>query len=517
MRQHTILSLALALTATTLQAQTSSIIPLANTIEITATDTPESIIQKAAHVVPTSIQQTAMEKEFIAFVHFGPNTFTRMEWGTGTENPQVFNLKEIDTDQWCAALKAAGMKLVILTAKHHDGFVLWQSRYTRHGVMSSPFQKGKGDIVKELSASCRKYGLQMGIYLSPADLYQMEHPDGLYGNGSKATERVIPREVSGQPFRNKTQFKFVVDDYNEYYLNQLFELLTEYGPIHEIWLDGAHPKQKGGQTYNYHAWREMIKTLAPEAVIFGRDEIRWCGNEAGHTREAEWNVLPYTVNPDTLSHFPNMMEEDLGSREKLYTARFLHYHPTEVDTSIRDGWFYRDDSLQRIRPEEEVFDIYERSVGNNSILLLNIPPNREGRFSPTDVQVLKDTGARIHNTYDTDLLQGANGPAEVLDNRLDTFIPLEKELIITTPAPVTFNRLMLQEAVATHGERVEAHAIDAWIDGHWQEIAQAKNIGNKRIHRFPDVTTDRIRLRIEAARFTPALSRISAHYYQKPQ
>lgn len=197
-----------------------------NTIKIEPGDSHEVIIEKAAHVVPTPNQLDALRNEFIAFIHFGPNTFTRMEWGNGMEDPKVFDLKELDTDQWCEAMKAAGMKMVIITVKHHDGFVLWQSRYTKHGIMSSGFEGGRGDILKELSASCQKYGLKLGVYLSPADLFQIESPDGLYGNLSKYTKRTIPREVPGRPFANKTKFEFVVDDYNEYFLNQLFEVLT---------------------------------------------------------------------------------------------------------------------------------------------------------------------------------------------------------------------------------------------------------------------------------------------------
>lgn len=154
-----------------------------------------------------------------------------------------------------------------------------------------------------------------------------------------------------------------MDDYNEYFLNQLFELLTEYGPIHEVWFDGAHPKRKGGQTYNYPAWKKLIKTLAPQAVIFGREDIRWCGNEAGSTRSTEWNVIPYMQNPDTASHFPDMEAQDLGSREQLYKGKFLHYQQAETNTSIREGWFYRDDTRQKVRSTDDVFDIYERAVG----------------------------------------------------------------------------------------------------------------------------------------------------------
>lgn len=491
-------------------------IPFQNTIKIEPGDSHERIIEKAAHVVPTPNQLSALQNEFIAFIHFGPNSFTRMEWGNGKEDPKVFDLKELDTDQWCEAMKAAGMKMVIITVKHHDGFVLWQSRYTKHGIMSTGFRRGKGDILKDLSASCQKYGLKLGVYLSPADLYQIENPEGLYGNLSKYTKRTIPREVPGRPFANQTKFEFEVDDYNEYFLNQLFEILTEYGPVHEVWFDGAHPKRKGGQTYKYPAWKELIHKLAPKAVIFGREDIRWCGNEAGGTRPTEWNVIPYPENPDTTSHFPDMTDPVLGDREKLYQGKFLHYQQAETNTSIREGWFYRDDTHQKVRSADDVFDMYERAVGGNSTFLLNIPPNRDGKFSSRDVESLKETGKRIRETYSKDLLAGAQGPKQVLDGKDDTYLLMDgnnKEFVITTPSPVTINRLMLQEAIASHSERVEKHAVDAWIDGAWKEIAVSTNIGYKRILRFPEVTTDKLRFRLLESRLAPAISHISAHYY----
>lgn len=494
----------------------SSITPQ-STIKIEEGDSKEVIIEKAAHVVPTKNQLDALKNEFIAFIHFGPNTFTRKEWGDGMEDPAIFDLKTLDTDQWCQAMKAAGMKMVILTVKHHDGFVLWQSRYTDHGIMSSGFLDGKGDILKDLSESCKKYGLKLGVYLSPADLYQIEHPDGLYGNLSEYTRRTIPREVPDRPFENKTTFEFEVDDYNEYFLNQLFEILTEYGEIHEVWFDGAHPKTKGGQTYNYLAWKELIRTLAPKAVIFGREDIRWCGNESGATRSTEWNVITYPEDPHTTTHFVDMTDADLGSREKLYEAKYLHYQQAETNTSIREGWFYRDDTHQKVRSADDVFDIYERSVGGNSTFLLNIPPNREGTFSPRDVEVLEEVGKRIRETYEVNLLQDAKGPKQALDGDPDTYLLLSKnkrEIVVTLPAPATINRLMLQEAIATHSERVEQHAVDAWIDNQWKEIATATNIGYKRILRFPEVTTNKLRLRVLASRLDPAISHISAHYYR---
>lgn len=497
-----------------ISAQESGI-SLSNNIKINPDDSKELIIEKAAHVVPTANQLNALRNEFIAFIHFGPNTFTRMEWGDGKEDPKIFDLKELHTDQWCQAMKGAGMKMVILTVKHHDGFVLWQSRYTRHGIMSSGYKNGKGDILKELSESCRKYGLKLGVYLSPADLFQIENAEGLYGNLSKYSKRTIPREVQGRPFKNKTTFEFVVDDYNEYFLNQLFEILTEYGPIHEVWFDGAHPKRKGNQQYNYPAWKKLIHTLAPEAVIFGREDVRWCGNEAGATRDTEWNVIPYPENPDTTSHFPDLTDIDLGSREKLYEGTYLHYQQAETNTSIREGWFYRDDTHQKVRSADDVFDIYERSVGGNSTFLLNIPPNREGKFSPTDVEVLVETGKRIRDTYGNNLLENAQGPKEVLDNNSDTYLLLDnkREIVISFPKTITSNRVMIQEAIATHGERVEKHAVDAWIDGKWQEIAAATNIGYKRILRFPEISAEKIRFRLLESRSTPAISHISAHYY----
>lgn len=484
-----------------------------NTVKIDGDDA-NTIIEKAANVVPTANQLAALDREFIAFIHFGPNTFTGKEWGSGFENPETFALETLDTDQWCKAIKDAGMKMVIFTAKHHDGYIMWQSRYTDHGIMSSKFRDGKGDVLKDLSESCRKYGLELGIYLSPADLYQIESPDGLYGNLSRPSLRTIPREVEGRPFSNKTKFKFNVDDYNEYYLNQLFELLTEYGPISEIWLDGAHPKTKGGQTYNYNAWRELIRTLAPKANIFGREDLRWCGNEGGHTRDSEWNVVPYMANPDTLTWYSDMMADPLGGREQLCEGKYLHYQPAEIDVSIRDGWFWRDNTHQQTRTADNVFDIYERSVGGNAILLLNLPPDNQGRFPEKDLNTLEETGRRIRETYGIDLLEGAKCPKALLDNDIDTYIKVKdgEDFVVTLPEKRWINRIVLQEAIATVGERTESFAVDAMIDGEWKEIATSTNIGHKRILRVNDIETDALRFRLLQSRAMVAISKMSAHY-----
>jgi len=471
-----------------------------HTIKVEAGDSPEAVIAKAVKVTPAPGQLHALDNGFEAFVHFGPNTFTGVEWGSGIEDPQVFNPESIDTDQWCECFKAAGMKRVILTAKHHDGFVLWPSRYTGHGVASSPY---KGDIVKELSASCAKYGLEFGFYLSPADLYQMESPDGLYGNGSAATLRTIPRPVEGRPFANSTTFEFEVDDYNEYFLNQLFELLTEYGPVSELWFDGAHPKHKGGQQYNYLAWKELIHTLAPDAVIFGKEDLRWCGNEAGETRESEWNVIPYDQDPAGLNMFDDLTDADLGSRNVLLNHEkpfWLHYQPAETDVSIRDGWFWRNDDEQDVHSAANVFDIWERSTGGNSILLLNVPPGTGGRISPRDSSVLAKVGAMIRDSYSNDLLEGAR--------RRNT----KDGIVFQMPLAVRFNRLLLEEDL-TRGERVEEFALDVWMDG-WQEVARGTNIGHRRILRFPEQNVAAIRVRILNSRARPHISRISAYQHE---
>ena len=493
----------------------SIVLPIKNTYQIDNNDSNEDIIIKASHVVPTKNQYQALKNEFIAFIHFGPNTFTRMEWGNGMEDPKVFKLKNLDTDQWCETMKDAGMKMVIITAKHHDGFVLWQSRYTNHGIMSTGFKEGKGDVIKELSKSCEKYGLKLGIYLSPADLYQIENINGLYGNLSEYKNRVIPKQIKGRPFKNKTTFSFKVDDYNEYFLNQLFELLTEYGPISEVWFDGAHPKRKGGQKYNYLAWKKLINSLAPNAVIFGKQDIRWCGNESGNTRNEEWNIIPYLKDPNQLNDFKDSTAPSLGSREEIYNARFLHYQQAETNTSIREGWFYRDDNIQKVRSTDDVFDIYERSVGGNSTFLLNIPPNRQGKFSDEDVAVLNELGKRIRETYNINLFENAIGPKKILDKDDQTFeVVNDNELIIETKDEILINRLTIKESILTHSERIEKFKVQYWKNETWIDLFFGNNIGYKKILRFPEIKSNKFKIKIEKSRMLPAISSIEAHYYK---
>ena len=479
----------------------------------------EDIVKLSTRVLPHRRQVIWHRDEFIAFIHYGPNAFTRREWGSGDEDPNIFHPTDLDTDQWCDTMKRAGIKRVVITVKHHDGFCLWQTRYTKHAVASSKWHDGQGDVLADLSKSCQKYNLKLGIYLSPADLHQIRD-GGLYGNLSKYRVETIPTPVAGRDFANSRTFQYEVDDYNLYFMNQLYELLTEYGPIYECWFDGAHPKRKGGQTYNYKAWFEMIHTLAPHAMIAVKGpDTRWCGNESGGTRPTEFNVLPLPVDNLEDEQWPDRRSGDLASRAKLAGAKWLHYYPAETNTSIRHGWFYRDDEHQVVRDADNVFDIYERAVGGNSAFLLNIPPNREGKFSPRDVKSLVETGRRIREVYGTSLSKEATGPAEVLDNNAATYWKADSltgSLEIKLPAQDKVNRFLIQEPIATQGQRIEAHALDAWLDGQWTEIVTATSIGYKRILRFPTVSTDRLRLRITASRATPLISRASAHYFDEP-
>jgi alpha-L-fucosidase/beta-glucanase (GH16 family) len=489
------------------------------------------LIRKAANVKPSARQLAWQECEYICFVHFGVNTFTGREWGTGMEDPKIFNPEKMDTDQWCRMMKAAGMTQVILTAKHHDGFCLWQTRYTNHSVASSNWRNGKGDVLRDLVNSCKKFGLKVGVYLSPADLYQIENPAGLYGNLSKYSERVIPRPVPGRPFRDKRTFKYVVDDYNEYFLNQLFELLTEYGPIHEVWFDGAHPKRKGGQKYTYANWYAMIRELAPEAVIFGKGpDVRWCGNEAGNTRAAEWSVIPIDAPVDKFT-WPDMTKRDLGSltklKEVLDNGGYLHWYPAETDTSIRRGWFWRDEK-QQVKSAEHILDIWFRSVGGNTVLLLNIPPNRDGLFAERDCKVLTEVGQKIRETFKTNLAEGATAsasvsrgrkfrPANALDGDTSTcWMPpnwtTKADLVVDLGKPKTFNCIMFQEQIRDFGQRIAEFAIYAYVDGNWKQVAEGETVGYERICRIPTVTSDKVRIQILNSRVCPTISNFGLYF-----
>ena len=260
-----------------------------------------------------------MRLERTFFLHFGVNTFNEVEWGTGREEPSIFNPTELDANQWLGAAKNFGCKMFVLVCKHHDGFCYWPTRYTAHSVAASPWRYGKGDEVREVADAARAQGIKLAVYLSPADLYQLrtnpKNPAGYYGNGSSNVLSVIPTDPASfqsDPSKGRattpgfTNFTYVVDDYNRYFLNQLYELLTEYGPIGEVWFDGANPDPSVHETYNYAAWYDLIRRLQPGAVIMGKGpDVRWVGNEGGVGRTTEWSVIPLPTAPDKFN-WPDM-------------------------------------------------------------------------------------------------------------------------------------------------------------------------------------------------------------------
>lgn len=342
----------------------------------------ETYIEKALAVRPSARQLNWQKLEFIGFIHYGINTYYDQEWGNGRENPQAFLPTDLDASQWAKTAKSAGMKGIILTCKHHDGFCLWPSAFTSHSVKASPWKNGKGDVVKELAQACQQEDLKLGIYLSPWD---RNHPS--YGQGQA---------------------------YDDYFCHQLTELLTQYGPIFEVWFDGANGEGPNGQVqhYDWDRYFALIRQLQPDAVIaiMGPD-VRWVGNEAGKVRPSEWSVLPDSyANPhytathsqqsidQTMQDFMDLTRLDIGSREALnaYPGPFIWY-PAETDVSIRPGWFYHAHEDQAVKSAHTLFDLYLSSVGGNSVLLLNLPVNPAGRIPEPDVHHLYSLGQLINS------------------------------------------------------------------------------------------------------------------------
>jgi alpha-L-fucosidase len=479
-----------------------------------------ALLERAVAVRPSPRQLAWQQREFIAFTHFGPNTFTDREWGTGREQESVFNPAELDCRQWVRVLKDAGMTEVILTAKHHDGFCLWPSRFTEHSVKNSPWRDGHGDVVRDLAEACREAGLRLGIYLSPADLNAMER--GIYGQ-TEVKPRLIPTPVPGWTPKSPYRKEGAWDEYNTYFLNQLFELLTEYGEISEVWFDGANPRPGTGQKYAYADWYSLIRALQPKAVIFGKGpDVRWCGNEAGHGRPSEWSVIPLPVSPASFD-WPDMTGQDLGSLAKLRGAPYLRWYPSEVDVSIRPGWFWHAPENDSVKSLDKLIQIYFASVGDNAVLLLNVPPDRRGLIHENDAARLHEFGNWLRSTFNQDLARGAKATAsesrggsavysadKTVDGDAGTcWMPddwrSQAEITCQLPAQERFDIASFQEDIR-QGQRISALALDAWQDGAWRELSRATTVGYKRLLRFAPVETDRVRVRILDSRVCPTLS-----------
>lgn len=439
--------------------------------------TEQERIDLYTSIVPNRRQLLIQEMKYYAFVHYTVNTFTNKEWGSGKESEQVFDPKTQDTDQWCAAIKAAGMKGVILTCKHHDGFCLWPTETTAHSVKNSPYQNGKGDVVREVSESCRKYGLKFGVYLSPWD-----RNSKLYGTPA----------------------------YNDFYIAQMTELLTNYGEIFMLWLDGACGAKADGQPQQQYDFERIWKTaveLQPDIVMSGcAPDVRWIGNESGKTRESEWNVVPkfaydqqniaaHCQDDDDMRKFQkrcqDVMLPDMGSRAFLSKYDEFMWYPAEVDVSIRLGWFYHPMQRFTLKSLHHLMTIYYHSVGNNSLLLLNIPPNRKGLFAKSDVKRLREMGKWLQKEEDCVIRSEytVSGDGKVIEVSFDR---------------QSVDRVRLAEDTAK-SQRVESFEIYAGE----QCVFQGTIIGFSRIAIFDTpVETDALKIVITASRNEPYINKV---------
>ncbi len=446
--------------------------------------------------VPTARQLRWHDMEFYGFLHFTVNTFTDKEWGYGDEDPKVFNPTDFDADQIVRTAKEAGMKGLILTAKHHDGFCLWPSAYTEHGVKNSAWRDGKGDVVKEISRACRRHGLRFGVYLSPWDRNHKDY---------------------GRP------------EYITYYRSQLRELLTRYGDIFTVWFDGAN----GGDGYyggartmrridnrTYYDWAntwQIVRDLMPMAVMFSDvgPDFRWVGNEGGIAGETCWA----TLNPG--DGVPGNTRANLNQGERPGT----HWIPAECDVSIRPGWFYHAGEDSRVKTPANLLRIYYSSVGRGACLNLNLPPDRRGRIHDNDIQSLREFRRILDATFARDFAKKAKltasntrgnarkfAPAKVADGDRNSYWSTDDnittaELVLDFGKPETFSVVSLREYLRL-GQRVEAFALDRWQDGQWIEFAKGTSIGNRRLVRTRPVTTERVRLRITQAPVCPAIAEV---------
>jgi len=446
-------------------------------------------------VIPSARQVEYQKMEFIGFIHFSINTFTDREWGYGNESPELFNPTEFNAEQWASVAKSVGMKELILTVKHHDGFCLWPSKYTEHSIKNSLWKNGKGDVVREFVDACRKYGIKVGLYLSPWD---RNHAD--YGTQA----------------------------YIDYYRNQLKELLTEYGEISEIWFDGAN----GGTGYygganetrridrkTYYDWKttwNMVKALQSNVLLFSDagPDIRWIGNESGYAGETCWSMI----------NSENIIVGEANTRY-LNTGdpNGKNWVVPLCDTSIRPGWFYHQSQDSLVKTPQQLVDIYYKSVGRNGVLLLNVPPDKRGLFCEKDINTLREFKTILDEMFKTNLslgksVQASNyrmnhpkfAPANIADQDESSYWAADDSvrgasLEIDLGTPVVFDRILIQEPIQ-FGQRISEFGIEGKIGGEWKELAKGTTIGYKRILRIPQAQTDKIRFVIKNANNTPAIS-----------
>ena len=452
--------------------------------------------------VPNENQMKWQEMEYYSFLHFSLNTFTDQEWGNGDEDVKLFNPKDLDCRQWARVCKEAGMKGIIMVVKHHCGFCLWPSKYTEFSVKNSPWKDGKGDVVRELADACKEYGLKLGIYLSPWDRNSADY---------------------GKP------------EYITYFRNQLTELLTNYGPIFEVWFDGAN----GGSGYyggaretrridrkTYYDWKNtynLIRKLQPGIVIWNdggdRGDLRWVGTEAGYVGETNWSLLNATGD---------VPEEML----RYGVENGDSWVPGEVNTSIRPGWFYHTYEDNRVKTLPQLMNTYYSSIGRNGTFLLNFPIDTRGLIHENDIKASKDLAALVKETFAVNLAEKAKvsasnirgnskefGAEKTTDGNKDTYWATDDGVIkaslnVDFGKPITFNRFLVQEYIRL-GQRIKTFTVEALVDGNWKELVKATTIGYKRILLFPTVRATQLRINITDSKACPVISTIGI--YNAPQ
>lgn len=468
-------------------------IPLFSMIFFSCSRTTDSAPFQKTLPLPDSVQLAYQKMETIGFIHFTVNTFTDKEWGYGDEKPELFNPKKLDAEQWVRIAKAGGLKELILTAKHHDGFCLWPSAYTEHSIKNSPYKNGKGDLVREFVDACHKHGIKAGLYLSPWDRNHKDY---------------------GKP------------EYISFYRNQLIELLTNYGEISEIWFDGANGGDGfyGGANENrtidrktYYDWDStfaLVKKLQAGIMIFSDagPDVHWIGNELGHAGLSFWSAI-------------NRNELTVGGSDQDYLntgdPKGKDWVVGQCDVSIRPGWFYHKKEDSAVKTAQELIDIYYKSVGRNAVLLINLPPDRNGLIHPNDSASLIAFKNILDESFAVNLAENAETnasdffnrnplykPQNILDQDINSFWAATTDtasIIVTLDSATGFNRIMLQEPIH-FGQRISKFDITAEVDGKWIYLYEGTTIGYKRLIRIPECKTEKIRIRITESRDIPAIS-----------
>ena len=433
----------------------------------------ENLLERVAAARPSARQLKWQELEFYAFIHYGMNSFTDREWGDGSESPEIFFPRALDTDQWCRVARDAGMSAIIITAKHHDGFCLFDTKHSEHSVMRSPYGK---DVVAQLADSCARHGLKLGAYLSPWDRH-----DSRYGSGVA---------------------------YDDYFCAQLTELMSNYGELFCLWFDGACGEGPNGkkQVYDWQRYYALIREMQPNAVIASMGpDVRWCGNEAGRARPSEWSVVPAVMADKTAiaaasqqaddRNFRERVPEDtadIGSRAALAGHDEFIWYPAEIDVSLRPGWFYHASEDDAIRGLENLKEIYIEGVGGNAALLLNFSPHPQGYIHANDAARARELGDWIRESFSNNLLSGA--AAIRPDDEAGA------HFIIDAPRAISPKYLVLREDIS-RGQRIEAFSLYRMEKGAWEKACAGTVVGHKRICRIPDAPpSDKWKLQIDSFR-----------------